>query len=145
MSGGGIANGGDVSSSGMVAASAAVAANAVAAAAARAQQEAEAEADKLKTIVAKAEKGFIDLQDAAAALQPASVEESRFFGSACSQIVLDSSTDLVLYSHLASLPPIDRQAAQLPTPSKSVKDVGVAGTLAAPDPFDALNIDVCVY
>lgn len=46
-------------------------------------------------------------------------------------------------SHLASLPPIDRQTAHLPTPSKSVKDVGVAGTLAAPDPFDALNIDVC--
>jgi C4-type Zn-finger protein len=55
-------------------------ANAAAAAAQRAQQEAEAEADKLKTIVAKAEKGFIDLQDIAAALQPASVEESRFFG-----------------------------------------------------------------
>jgi hypothetical protein len=42
------------------------------------------------------------------------------------------------------LPAIDRQTHQflLPTPSKSVKDVGVAGTLAAPDPFDSLNIDV---
>jgi hypothetical protein len=42
------------------------------------------------------------------------------------------------------LPAIDRQTHQflLPTPSKSVKDAGVAATLAAPDPFDSLNVDV---
>jgi hypothetical protein len=82
----------------------------------------------MKTIVAKAEKGFIDLQDIAAALQPASMEESRFFG------------------HLASLPPksIDRESPlfQLPRASLRVKEHGVAGTLAAPDPFDALAIDL---
>eukprot|EP01108_Squamamoeba_japonica_P006969 TRINITY_DN577_c0_g1_i1.p2 TRINITY_DN577_c0_g1~~TRINITY_DN577_c0_g1_i1.p2 ORF type:complete len:238 (-),score=89.73 TRINITY_DN577_c0_g1_i1:110-823(-) len=82
----------------------------------------------LKEIVARAEKGFIDLQDAAHALQPASMEESRFFG------------------HLESLPPRsvgEHKAAffALPLASRTVHDDGIANCLAAPDPIESFDVN----